>query len=246
VKVVRFTTGDDPRFGILDDDEIVVLAGDPMFSGFDTTDERIPLDEAKLLAPVIPRSKVVGVIEGDDEDSEPTIYLKPNTAVVGPGDPIVLPDGAGAVEANGTLVIVIGSIAKRVKAEDYAQVVFGYTAGNDVTAVDLMVADGQWARAKGYDTFAPIGPIMETELDPTIATVSTEIDGGGTRSGSVEALRYGIPRIVELVSEVWTLLPGDIIMVTVPGGGLEITDGDSVTVAIDGVGVLENTVRTRA
>jgi 2-keto-4-pentenoate hydratase/2-oxohepta-3-ene-1,7-dioic acid hydratase in catechol pathway len=248
VKIARFSTdGSDPRYGVLDGDEYVVLAGDPMFAGFETLDERIPVDEVRLLAPVIPRSKVVGVVEDpDDEDAEPTIFLKPNTAVVGPGDAIQVADGMGSVEANGTLVIVIGSVAKRVRAEDYAQVVFGYTIGNDVTAVDLMQADGQWARAKGYDSFAPIGPLIETELDPTIAVVETEVDGGGSRSGSIEALRYGIPQIVELVSDIWTLLPGDLIMVTVAGGGIEIGDGSTVSIAVDGVGVLENPVRTRA
>lgn len=245
MKIARFSTGGDPRFGIVDGDEIVPLAGDPMFSGFDTLDERIPLADVRLLAPVIPRSKVVGVIETDDEDSEPIVFLKPNTTVIGPLDAIQLPDGAGTVEANGTLVIVIGSVAKRVKAEDYAQVVFGYTVGNDVTAVDLQAADGQWTRAKGYDTFAPIGPLMETELDPSIAVVETDIDAGGSRTGSVEGLRTQIPQIVELVSEIWTLLPGDLIMVTVPGGGLEISDGSTVSVSIDGIGVLENPVRAR-
>ncbi len=248
MKIVRFASdGSDPRFGIVDGDEIVPFTADPMFAGFETVDERIPVDQVRYLAPVIPRSKVVGVVEDpDDEDAEPTIYLKPNTAVVGPGDAIQLPDGAGAVEANGTLVIVIGSVAKRVRAEDYAQVVFGYTAGNDVTAVDLARADGQWARAKGYDSFAPIGPVIETELDPSIAVVETEVDGGGSRSGSVEGLRFDVPRIIELVTEIWTLLPGDLIMVTVPGGGIEIGEGATVTVAIDGVGVLENPVRARA
>lgn len=245
MKIARFSTGGDPRYGILDGDELVPLAGDPMFSGLETLDERIPLSEARLLAPVIPRSKVVGVIETDDEDSEPVIFLKPNTTVIGPNDAIQVPDGAGTVEAQGALVIIIGSVAKRVKAEDYKQVVFGYTAGLDVTAVDLAAADGQWARAKGYDTFAPIGPFIETELDPSIAVVEVDIDGGGSRTGSVEGLRTQIPQLVELVSEIWTLLPGDIIMVTVPGGGLEITDGAIVSVSIDGVGVLENPVRSR-
>ena len=246
MKVARFSTGGDPRFGILDGDELVVLAGDPMFSGFDTIDERVPLSAARLLAPVIPRSKVVGVVPSDDPDGEPTIFLKPNTSVVGPDDAIQIPEGAGTVEANGVLVIVIGSVAKRVKAEDYKQVVFGYTAGNDVTAVDLAAADGQWARAKGYDTFAPIGPFMETELDPSIVVVETDIDGGGSRTVSIEGLGFQVPQIVELVSEIWTLLPGDLIMVALPGEGLEIVDGSQVSVSIDGVGVLENIARSRA
>ena len=246
MKVARFSTGGDPRFGILDGDELVVLAGDPMFVGLETIDERVPVSEARFLAPVIPRSKVVGVVPSEDPDDEPTIYLKPNTSVIGPNDAISLPDGAGTVEANGVLAIIIGSVAKRVKAEDYAQVVFGYTAGIDVTAVDLAAADGQWARAKGYDTFAPIGPYIETELDWSIAVVETSIDAGGSRSATMEGLTYGVPQLIELVSEIWTLLPGDVILVNLPGAGLELEDGNEISVSIDGVGVLENPVRIRA
>ncbi|HOY82678.1 MAG TPA: fumarylacetoacetate hydrolase family protein, partial [Rhodoglobus sp.] len=154
MKIARFSTGGDPRFGIVDDDEIVVLRGDPMFSGFDTTEERIPLADVKLLAPVIPRSKVVAVGRnyrehaaelGNEAPAEPLLFLKPNTSVIGPGDTIVRPQQSSRVDFEGELAIVIGSIAKNVSEADAASVVFGYTVANDVTARDLQEKDGQWA-----------------------------------------------------------------------------------------------------
>ena len=189
MKIARFSVdGADPRYGILDGDDYVVLSGDPMFSGFGTTGERVAASDVKLLAPVIPRSKVVCIglnyaahrdeLKNDAASPEaPLIFLKPNTAVVGPGDTIQMPPVEGRIVHEGELVIVIGKIAKRVKAADYADVIFGYTIGNDVSARDQMFADGQWARAKGYDTFAPLGPVIETELDWANLEIQTYVDG---------------------------------------------------------------------
>ena len=175
VKIARFTSGgSDPQFGIVDDEDLVVLAGDPMFQGFETTGERVPIAEAKLLAPVIPRSKIVCVGMNYPEhkaelapgsSDRPVIFLKPNTAIIGPGDAIQIPPVEGRIVHEGELAIVIGAVAKRVRAEDADDVIFGYTIANDVSARDQMFADGQWARAKGYDTFCPIGPVIETEID---------------------------------------------------------------------------------
>ncbi|MEK6310313.1 MAG: fumarylacetoacetate hydrolase family protein, partial [Curtobacterium sp.] len=144
MKIARFSSkGEDPRYGILDERDLVVLAGDPMYQGFETTGERVPLTEAKLLAPVIPRSKVIGVglnyaehaSEMDERSSDdPVVFLKPNTTVIGPDDPIRLPAGVGRVDHEGELVIVIGSLAKNVRREDFASVILGYTIANDVTA----------------------------------------------------------------------------------------------------------------
>jgi 2-keto-4-pentenoate hydratase/2-oxohepta-3-ene-1,7-dioic acid hydratase in catechol pathway len=167
VKIARFSTDGDPRYGIVDDDALVVLAGDPMYHGYDTTGERVPLEQAKILAPVIPRSKVICVgmnyaahraEMGHEGPETPLIFLKPNTAVVGPGDPIIIPPVDGRIVHEGELAIVIGSVAKRVRAADWRSVVFGFTIANDVSARDVMFADGQWARAKGYDSFSPLGP----------------------------------------------------------------------------------------
>jgi 2-keto-4-pentenoate hydratase/2-oxohepta-3-ene-1,7-dioic acid hydratase in catechol pathway len=257
VKVARFTTGGDPRYGIIDGDEIVVLVGDPLFSGFDTTEERVPLGSAKLLAPVIPRSKVMcigfnypahladmGVIIAE-APKHPLVFLKPNTAVVGPGDAIQLPPNVGKIVHEGELVVVIGKIAKQVKAADYADYVFGYTIGNDVSARDLMVEDGQWARAKGFDTFAPLGPVIETEIDPSNLEITTHVDGELRRHGSTAEMTFKIPELVEYVSNIWTLLPGDVIMTGTPAGSGAFVAGQVVDITIEGIGTLSNPARNR-
>ncbi len=255
MKIARFSVaGSDPRFGILDGDDYVVLTGDPMFSGFETTGERVSAAQAKLLAPVIPRSKVICVglnypehksDMGDIGPSTPLIFLKPNTAVVGPGDTIQIPSVEGRIVHEGELVVVIGSIAKRVRAEDYASVIFGYTIGNDVSARDLMFSDGQWARAKGYDTFAPLGPVIETELDWANLEITTRVDGELRRHGNTRDMIHTIPEIIEFVSDVWTLLPGDVIMTGTPAGLGGFVDGQTVDITIEGIGTLSNPAKNR-
>jgi 2-keto-4-pentenoate hydratase/2-oxohepta-3-ene-1,7-dioic acid hydratase in catechol pathway len=258
VKIARFSIdGTDPRYGILDDDEYVVLAGDPMFSGFETTGERVPVAAAKLLAPVIPRSKVVciGLNFAAHRDEvkdalhgpeKPLVFLKPNTAVVGPGDAIQIPPVEGRIVHEGELVVVIGKIAKRVKAADYADVIFGYTIGNDVSARDQMFADGQWARAKGYDTFAPLGPVIETELDWSNLEIQTFVDGEPRRHGNTKDMLHKIPEIIEYVSDIWTLLPGDVIMTGTPAGLGGFVAGQTVDITIEGIGTLSNPAQNRA
>ncbi|WP_375388938.1 fumarylacetoacetate hydrolase family protein, partial [uncultured Amnibacterium sp.] len=255
MKIARFTSGgSDPQFGIVDDEDLVVVAGDPMFQGFETTGERVPLAEARLLAPVIPRSKVVGIglnyagVEAllpPGSKTDPVIFLKPNTAVVGPGDAIQLPPVQGRVIHEGELAIVIGSVAKRVREEDADDVIFGYTIANDVTAIDQMLDDGQWARAKGYDTFCPIGPFIETEIDPRGVPIRTVVDGEERSSGHTRDLILSIPEIVARVSDVWTLLPGDLILTGSPFGRLDIEPGQRVEIEIGGLGRLVNPVRAR-
>lgn len=254
MKIARFTTGSNPRFGIVDGDDLVVLAGDPMFNGFETLDERVPLAEVKLLAPVIPRSKVVcfglNYVEhlhdmGDIGPSSPLMFLKPNTAVVGPNDPILLPPGVGKIVHEGELVVVIGQIAKRVSQDNVADYVFGYTAGNDVSARDLMTSDGQWGRAKGYDTFAPIGPFIETELDPQALEITTFVNGEQRRHGFTKDMLHSVAELVAFASDVFTLLPGDIIMTGTPSGLGSIVAGDTVDIRISGIGTLSNPVRDR-
>jgi len=254
VKVARFTTGGDPRFGILDGDDLVVLDGDPMFSGYETNGERVPLDSVRLLAPVIPRSKVVCVgmnypehradlsYEGPDN---PLIFLKPNTAIVGPGEPIRIPPVEGRIVHEGELAVVIGSVAKQVKAENWRDHVFGYTIANDVSARDQMFADGQWARSKGYDTFCPIGPVIETELDPSGLEISTFVDGEPRRHGNTADMVYKVPELIEFISDVWTLLPGDVILTGTPAGLGGFTDGQTIDIRIDGIGTLSNPARDR-
>ncbi|TIH32288.1 fumarylacetoacetate hydrolase family protein [Subtercola vilae] len=253
MKIARFSTeGGDPRFGIVDGTELVVLAGDPMFQGFETTEERVSLGAVKLLAPVIPRSKVVCIGKnyteharemGGEAPDHPIIFLKPNTSVIGPGDTIVLPPDSNQVEHEAELAIVIGSVAKNVRPEDYADVVFGYTVANDVTARDIQKLDGQWTRAKGYDTFCPLGPIIETEFDWSDARIEARVDGTVTQLGNIKDMIFSIPEIAAFVSRVFTLLPGDVILTGTPAGVGPFVSGQTVEISVDGIGTLSNLAR---
>ena len=177
MRIARFAGDDDPRFGVIGDDNgvptIAVLNGDPLYAGLNLSGQKIPLAEVRLLAPVIPRSKVVCVGKnyakhaaemGGEVPEEPLIFLKPNTSVIGPGEPIFYPEQSKDVHFEGELAVVIGRICRDVPAEDAAKVIFGYTVANDVTARDLQAKDGQWARAKGFDTFCPLGPVDRDRL----------------------------------------------------------------------------------
>ncbi|GAB3616774.1 fumarylacetoacetate hydrolase family protein [Okibacterium endophyticum] len=250
MKIARFSHQGSIHFGIVDETDLVVLAADPLFAGIETTGERIPLADAVLLAPVIPRSKVVCVGKnyhehaaemGGEAPQEPLLFLKPNTSVVGPGDKIVLPAQSSQVEHEGELAVVIGAVAKNVAAEDADQVIFGYTVANDVTARDLQRADGQWTRAKGFDTFCPLGPVIETEFEFDGATIETRVNGSVRQSAPLGDMIHSVPRIVEYASSVFTLLPGDVILTGTPAGVGPIVAGDTVEVEVSGLGVLRNT-----
>jgi 2-keto-4-pentenoate hydratase/2-oxohepta-3-ene-1,7-dioic acid hydratase in catechol pathway len=223
-----------------------------MFAGYDPTGERVPLREAKLLAPVIPRSKVVAVGKnyrehaeemGGEAPAEPLLFLKPNTSVIGPGDAIVLPPQSDRVEHEGELAVVIGRIAKNVAEADAADVIFGYTIANDVTARDLQKRDGQWTRAKGFDTFCPLGPVIDTELDLDGGTIETIVDGERRQHGRLADMVHSIPAIIAYASSVFTLLPGDVILTGTPAGVGPLVDGDTVEVSVSGLGTLANPVR---
>lgn len=252
MKIARFSSGGDPRFGIVDGDEIVVLRGDPMFTGFETTDERVALADVRLLAPVIPRSKVVAVGRnyrehaaefGNEAPAEPLLFLKPNTSVVGPGDAIVRPPQSQQVDFEGELAVVIGSIAKNVSVADAASVVFGYTIANDVTARDLQKSDGQWARAKGFDTFCPLGPVIETEFVIADNTVETWVNGEVRQSAPLTDMVHDVASIIAYASAAFTLLPGDVILTGTPAGVGPLVAGDTVEVTVSGIGTLSNPVR---
>jgi 2-keto-4-pentenoate hydratase/2-oxohepta-3-ene-1,7-dioic acid hydratase in catechol pathway len=254
VKIARFSHNDAIRFGIVDEGELVVLAGDPMFAGFETTGERVPLSDAALLAPVIPRSKVVAVGRnyrdhaaelGNDVPEAPLLFFKPNTSVIGPGDAIVLPPQSERVDFEGELAAVIGRIAKNVPAERALDYVFGYTAANDVTARDLQKADGQWARAKGFDTFCPLGPAIETEFDlDGAAVVTTRVNGEVRQQGPISDMIFSLADVIAYASAAFTLLPGDVILTGTPAGVGPFVAGDTVEVEITGIGVLRNTARS--
>ncbi|WP_449282937.1 fumarylacetoacetate hydrolase family protein [Leucobacter sp.] len=261
MKVARFQYDGEISFGVLDRAEsgdgveLVELAGDPMIAGFDTTGRRIRLEDARLLAPVIPRSKVVCVgknyadhVEemqaetGGETPEEPLLFLKPNTAVIGPGEPIVRPAISDRVEHEGELAMVIGAVTKDVPEEDALKHVFGFTCANDVTARDLQIKDGQWTRGKGFDTFCPLGPVIETDPDLSDALVITRVNGEVRQEGSTAQLIHSLARIVAHASQAFTLLPGDVILTGTPAGVGRLEAGDTVEVEIEGIGILRNPV----
>lgn len=253
MKIARFSYQESIRYGIVDDGELVVLAGDPMFAGFETTGERVPLGEVALLAPVIPRSKVVCIGKnyhdhaaemGGEAPAEPLMFLKPNTSVIGTGDVIVRPTSLTShTDYEGELAVVIGRIAKNVPAERASEYIFGYTVANDVTARDLQRSDGQWSRAKGFDTFCPVGPVIETDLDLDSAAITTRVNGEVRQQGPVSDMIHGIGALVAYASAVFTLLPGDLILTGTPAGVGPFDAGDTIEIEVSGIGVLRNTAR---
>lgn len=251
MKIARFSHRDTILFGILDGEEYVVLDGDPLLGGYEPTGERVPLSAVQHLAPVIPRSKIVAIGKnyhahaaemGGTAPSEPLLFLKPNTSVIGPNDAIVSPWQSAQVEFEGELAIVIGRVAKNVPPEKAREAIFGYTIANDVTARDLQRTDGQWARAKGFDTFCPLGPVIETEIDAD-ALLETRVNGELKQSAPISDMVHSIDALVAFASSVFTLLPGDVILTGTPAGVGPIVAGDTVEVSISGIGVLRNGVR---
>ena len=268
MRIVRFTVpgAEGPQYGTLtgdldeygqpaDDAVIVALAGDPLYAGVHILEQTYPLSAVGLLAPVIPRSKVVAIGKnyadhaaemGGEVPAEPLMFLKPNTAVVGPGDGIVYPPQSENVHYEGELAIVIGRICRDVPRERAAEVIYGYTLANDVTARDLQRSDVQFTRAKGFDTFCPLGPWIETELSlDTIKdgiAIQTYLDGDLVQDGSTKDLMFDVPAIIEAVTSVMTLLPGDVILTGTPSGVGPMTVGQEVEVASPVLGALMNTV----
>jgi 2-keto-4-pentenoate hydratase/2-oxohepta-3-ene-1,7-dioic acid hydratase in catechol pathway len=255
VRIARFTTGGDPRFGVVEGEgyaaSIAVIAGDPLYTAVQPTGDRVALADARLLAPVIPRSKVVGIGKnyaehaaemGGQVPAEPLLFLKPNTSVAGPGDPIVLPRQSAEVHYEGELAVVIGRLCKDVPAERAGEVILGYTCANDVTARDLQRRDGQWSRAKGFDTFCPLGPWLVTGLDAGDLRLRTRLDGEPVQDARTSQLVFGVPELIAHVSAAFSLLPGDVILTGTPAGVGPVTAGQRVEVEVEGIGVLANPV----
>ena len=261
MRIIRFSApeklgvGTDPLFGVLNDqDAILVLRGDPIYSGIVPAEKSLKLSDVKLLAPVIPRSKVVCIgknyadhaAEMESEvPSEPIIFIKPNTSVIGPNEVIIWPRMSERVDYEAELAIVIGRICKEVPASKAKDVIYGYTLANDVTARDLQKKDGQWSRAKGFDTFCPLGPWIETEFIPGDQKITSTLNGEVKQSSMLSEMIFKVPQIVEFVTNVMTLLPGDVILTGTPAGIGPMPSGASITVAIDGLGALTNKVSSR-
>jgi len=214
------------------------------------TGEEVALDDVLLLAPVLP-SKLVCVGKnyaahaaefGMVVPEEPLLFLKPSTAVIGPGDPIRLLPISRRVDYEGELAVVIGRLARNVRAEDASRYILGFTCANDVTLRDLQRADDQWARAKGFDGSCPLGPWIETSVDPTDVVVETRLNGDVVQHASTADLAFGVATLIEYVTVFMTLLPGDVLLTGTPEGVGRLSAGDTVEVEVDGVGVLRNGV----
>lgn len=250
MKIARVKAGDDITYGVADAEGLLVYRGTP-FVAWEPTETVIPWDRAQLLAPVIP-TKVVCVgrnyVDHADERNEivpeePLIFLKPTTSVIGPDAPVVYPAISHEVHHEAELAAVISRVAKNVSAEDVSRYVLGYTAANDISARDLQAKDGQWARAKGFDTFCPLGPMIETELDPLERlAVICRVNGEVRQAGFTSDMVFGVAEIIEHITAVMTLLPGDVVLTGTPAGVGPIEPGDVVEVEIDGIGTLSNPV----
>ncbi|WP_027365656.1 fumarylacetoacetate hydrolase family protein [Desulfotruncus alcoholivorax] len=173
----------------------------------------------------------------------PLLFFKPPSAVIGPGEDIILPPNSARVDYEAELAVVIKKTAKNVKAADYDKYVLGYTCFNDVSARDFQFSDGQWSRAKGYDTFAPMGPWIETELNPLNARVEAILDGKIVQSGNTSDFVFTVPQLIEYISSIMTLFPGDIIATGTPAGVGPMRDGQVIEIRIEGIGTLKNGIK---
>jgi 2-keto-4-pentenoate hydratase/2-oxohepta-3-ene-1,7-dioic acid hydratase in catechol pathway len=234
------------------DGDFVTLMSDGPFSSWEAQGA-VPIESAHLLSPVLP-SKVVCVglnyrthiaEMGHEMPTEPVIFLKPPTAVIGDGEPIVLPGGVGRVDYEGELALVIGRRTHDVTPSQAEQNVLGIVCANDVTARELQKRDGQWTRAKGFDGFCPVGPWIVSDADPRDLEITTLVNGEERQSARTSDMVFDPYELVSFISGVMTLLPGDVVLTGTPGGIGELHDGDSVEVRIEGVGTLANPVTAR-
>ncbi len=260
MRIARFTTGSDPRFALIEgepgSEELVVITGDPIYTPVQPTGERVLLDDdaVRLLAPVIPRSKIVGVGRnyadhatemGNEVPAQPMLFLKPNTAIIGPDDPIVLPDWSDEVSYEAELAIVIGKVTKDVTPDRALDHVFGFTVANDVTARDIQRSDSQWARAKGFDGSCPIGPWIVPGLEVDDLAVRSRVNGETRQDSRTSLMVFDAAFLVSYISEVFTLLPGDVILTGTPAGVGTIVERDVVECEVEEIGTLRNPVLRR-
>jgi len=250
MKIVRIKSGDDIAYGVADAEGVLIYNGSP-FVAWEPTENVVPWPSVTLLAPVIP-TKVMCVgrnyedhaAEFDNEvPDEPVIFMKPATSVIGNNANVIYPALSKEVHHEAELAVVISRPARNVKAEDASQYIFGYTAANDVTARDLQRRDGQWTRGKGFDTFCPLGPAIETELDPLERlAVICKVNGEVRQAGFTSDMVFGVAEILEYISAFTTLLPSDVILTGTPSGVGKVEPGDLMEVEVDGIGTLTNRV----
>jgi 2-keto-4-pentenoate hydratase/2-oxohepta-3-ene-1,7-dioic acid hydratase in catechol pathway len=256
---VRFQEGNRTRYGILRRDEIEALNGD-LFEDAAGSGEKFELSKIKLLAPVSKPGKILAaavnyqshassgrvITKQDEPPAIPQLFLKPSSSLIGPGETIVLPEGARRVDAEGELVAVIGKPCRSVSAAEALGYVFGYSCGNDVSARHWQRDDLQWWRAKGADTFSPIGPIIATDIDPANLELLTRVNGEERQATNTGAMVHSVAALISFASQVCTLEPGDLMFSGTPGETPTLNDGDTVEVEISGIGTLRNTVARSA
>ena len=260
MRIARFAKGNGVAYGVVEGEAAFTVAelyGHPF--GTDAgnvrlTGQRYPLAEVRLLAPVLP-SKVVAIGRnyaaharemGGEPPAEPVIFLKPSTSVIGHGERIAYPVKlTQQVDYEGELAVIIGRLCREVPKDRAEDVIFGYTCANDVTARDLQRKDGQWTRAKGFDTFCPLGPWIETAADPSDLDLTTTVNGEVKQHASTSELLWDVPSLIEYVTSVMTLLPGDVLLTGTPEGVGPLADGDEVSVTIETIGTLTSHVIPR-
>lgn len=252
MKLARFLINNEIKTGVVDDDKIFPISGS-FFIDFEVSREQLLLSNVKLLAPVEP-TKILAVglnyIDHAHElkmsiPEEPLLFMKPSTSVIGAGDKIIYPEMSKQVDYEAELGVVIQKVTRNVNEREAKEHILGYTCANDVTARDLQKKDGQWTRCKGFDTFSPLGPWIEADLDPLDVTVESYLNGELKQSSSTRNMIFNVYKLVSYISNVMTLLPGDVIMTGTPFGVGPMEAGDKVDISIEGIGVLSNYVGTR-
>ncbi len=251
MRLLRFRHGDRISTGAVQpgSDTVQVITGtffeDPLPTG-----EEVSIDDVMLLAPVLP-SKLVCVGKnyaahaaefGMEVPEEPLLFLKPSTAVIGPGDPIRLLPINDRTDYEGEMAVVMGRLARNVRAEDASRFILGFTCANDVTLRDLQRTDDQWTKAKGFDGSCPLGPWIETSVDPTDVFVETRLNGDVVQRASTSEMVFGVAELIEYITTFMTLLPGDVLLTGTPDGVGRVRSGDVVEVEVEGVGTLRNAV----
>ncbi|NLC07811.1 MAG: fumarylacetoacetate hydrolase family protein [Syntrophomonadaceae bacterium] len=242
---------DTVRYGIVEEDMIYPIQGD-LFGELVRTGEKLKLSEVILLSPCQPSKVVcVGLNYADHAEElnlnipkEPLLFLKPPSAVIGPGDFIIYPNACQQLDYEGELAVVIREKAKNISVQEVHKVILGYTCGNDITARDLQRLDGQWTRAKSFDTFCPLGPWINNELDPTKINIKLWVNDELKQNSNTSRMIFPVDFLVSYISRIMTLYPGDVILTGTPFGVGSLKSGDRITVEIEGLGRLPNQVKT--
>jgi 2-keto-4-pentenoate hydratase/2-oxohepta-3-ene-1,7-dioic acid hydratase in catechol pathway len=253
MRITRFSDHNHtPAWGWISGEKIGILEGDP-FGAFRRSKPTVKLEDVKLLAPVNP-GKLIGIgrnyaeharERGVEVPSYPLFFLKAPTTIIASGENIVLPPQSQRVEHEVELAIVIGKAARWIDAEQAGDHILGCTVANDVTARDLQQTDGQWARAKSFDTFCPIGPWIDTDFDPAEAMISCRVNGELRQTGSTHEMIFPVRQLVAYLSSIMTLLPGDVILTGTPAGIGPLVPGDILESSIEGLGTIQNPVITQ-